>query len=309
MYRRTRNQLRNRFRRVTCRYVSYSTAVEWARFVSRNPLGKLRAYRKSRGLFQFLDSRNISYDPRDVATRQVMRKLLFPWAYCRFIKCPKTELDRWVRVTGIDRLEPVLNDERGLLLVACHFGPGHLAKYVLGAKGYRVYNVRRNDSFARSYNIGCTDCRFSREIHLRYDKSPGLLQTTSTVRDLLRRGETVACALDGKVGSSDGIWLSLMGVERPFRTALPLIASLTNSRIAPVFATLNMDGGIDIEFHYPFPERASEASHIAYSENVVRGYVEKVNEFCEAQPSQISLDRILGQKMNDKLARGSRESH
>lgn len=264
-------------------------AVALVKLMLTTPMGRRRAMAMSRKLYSVLDDAGIQYEPRDTAFRFFMLKKLFPWAYCRFIKCSRKELDYWVHIEGIEHLAASARAKQGVLLVSCHFGPGHLAKYVLAARGYSIHNMRANNGFVRKYGLRNGEGRMSREIYVKHDSSHGTIQTTMTVRNLLREGGIVACALDGKYGSSDGLLLTMLGRQRRFRTAMPMIAGLTGARIMPVFSVLRADGHIGIRVGAPFPEKEPDQSPLCYAEDIIRSYVAEVQAYCEANPGHVKL--------------------
>lgn len=292
-YRLIRQELRTLIRRTTCRYVSYGVAVYVTRRMIDNPVGLLLARRRSSRLLQYLSDSGIECDTRDVVVRSRMLKTLFPWGYCRLIRCSNAEFDAWVRMSGFDAVEPFLGSNSGVLLINCHFGPGHMAKYALGAKGYVINNLLARNTFARHYRISPErDCRMSRAMYIRDDSSMGFLRTTTTIRDFLRRGENVAYAVDGKQGYGEGVNIEFMGEPLVIRIALPLVAALTKSKIVPMFVTLEKDGRINIRFENAYRDRREDEPPRAYAEMVVRDYMEKVQAFCKSEPSHIKLSRV-----------------
>lgn len=292
-YRLVRQELRGLIRRTTCRYISYGVAVRVTRRIIDNPVGLWVGRRRVSELLRFLSDSGIAFDTRDVVIRARMLKVLFPWAYCRLIRCTSEELDGWVRMNGFEVVKPLLDSSSGVLLIGCHFGPGHIAKYALGAKGYIVNNLAARNTFARQYRVSPErDCRMSRAMYVRDDSSSGFLKTTATIRDLLRRGEIVTYAVDGKQGYGDGVRIEFMGERHVIRTALPLVAALTKSKIVPMFVTFETDGHITIRFEEAYRDRRDDEPPLAYAEMIVRDYMEKVQAFCESEPSHIKLKRL-----------------
>lgn len=263
-----------------------------ARIVVCNPVGEHFACLRAAETFGVLDLAGIDYDPRETARRAAMLSWLFPWAYCRFIRCPEAELGKWVQVRGLEHLESATESERGVLLLGCHFGPGHMVETALAASGYKVHNLRANDGFHRKYRLTGASPRLPREYYLKNDSTAGRMQTMTAIRDLLRRGHIIKAALDGYVGDSGGVSLPLLGRERVFRTALPLVAASAGARIMPVFTVLNEDGRIKVCITPPLPERGPEEDRLEYAESVVRSYVDKVQAFCESEPGHVKWWRV-----------------
>jgi lauroyl/myristoyl acyltransferase len=236
-----------------------------------SPFGERYARRRSRTLFRMLDREGIEYDPRQTAIRYVLKTRLFPWGLCRFSKCFRKELDRWVTVVGFENLAPLLDNGSGVLLLTGHFGIGLIVKVALAAKGYTVHNLRGSDGFVRRYGLTAGDLPF-KEMYIEDDESPGLVRTTTKVRDLLRSGNIVMSTLDGNKRGGDDIWLPLMGYRRPFRTGLPVIAALAGARIVQYVATPREDGSIEVRFDRPFPAFLNDRSPVAYAEEIVRAF-------------------------------------
>lgn len=279
--------------RLSCRYVPYPLAAKYARVMICNPIGWCVARRRAISLFRVLDEAGVVYDPSEVAMRASMFHRLFPWAYCRFAVCPTGELDQWIRVSGLNNITSLCNARVGVLVVTGHFGAGHALKYILNRKGYRVNSVRKRGWFVRKYSLVPGTGRNPGEIHIVDDDSIGQLKTTASVRDILRQGGIVSCALDGTLGSSEGLCLSILGHKRQFRTALPLAAVLAGARIVPQFAALESDGHIHIRIDSPLSERRSDQTPAQYAEEMTRAYVEKAEAFCRMEPGMLNMKHFV----------------
>jgi lauroyl/myristoyl acyltransferase len=235
----------------------------------------------------------------ETAIRAAMFKMLFPWAYCRFTRCPE-ELERWVHVRGLELLTPLLGTGRGILLACNHLGPAHMIEYFMAAQGYQFYAMQRDTCthhWRMRYAVPGLNTRI-KKIFIKQDLSPGLLQTTIKIRDLLHRGEIVMAVLDGSSGKSE-IRLSLMGCERAFRIAMPLIASLARAIIVPVYATLQADGHIEIRFEAPLPEQSPDQAPLDYARDIMRKYVARLQSHWETEPGNVKVT-MLANRMNYK---------
>ena len=274
-------------RNTACRHISYSIMVRLVKGILNSPPGRRNALAMAQPLLSLLDKEKIEHDPAIIATRMVMLRTLFPWAYCRFARHPE-ELDHWVRVSGLEQFNSLLATERGVLLAVNHHGPAHMVDFYLAAQGYKVYALQASNHVHRKhmrYAVPEISARLNK-IFTRQDLSPGLMQTTIKVRELLRQGEIVIAALDGGQGGST-FRLKLMGSDIGFRYAMPLIASLADAVIIPVFSTLKLDGHIEIRFENPFPGKQPDQSPQDYAMDIMSIYVAMLQNYMEKEPGNI----------------------
>lgn len=280
--------------RVTCRYVPYSVAVAFIKTLLRTPLGKRHARRRCAALFFILDEQRIDYEPAETAIQHMMMVWLFPWAYCRFNQCPRKEFDRWINITGLENLTPLLNEGRGILLLLSHFGLYHAGSMVLRAQGHTVYTLRAKNRFQTRYGLDSGDLLFPQELYVTHDKSPGRIKTTRTIYDVLRRGGIVASALD--VGGKRRVLdtrPTLMGYQIPFNAGLPVIAARAGAGIVQYFGKLNADGSVEVHFNPPLPDFLNDRPPLEFAEEIVRHYAYGLQGFLEDQPSHLRPERIM----------------
>lgn len=271
-------------RNLACRYLSYDTVIAIAKGILNSPFGRRLTYSNARPLFDILDEAGVDYDPHETATRAAMLELLYYWAPARFIVCPTEELERWIRVRGLEHLTSSIGSGRGIMLAGNHLGPGFITKIYLCAKGYPVCGIWRKNIFIKKYKLRKDSIRMPRDYCIDHDSSPGLLRTMSTTRDMLRLGQIVSVAMDGGKGHSNGVRLSLMNRYITFRIGLPLAAASANAVIVPVFATMKVDGHIEIRFEAPYPERHPDQPPLEYAQDIIKRYAAGLQQFWEREP-------------------------
>jgi lauroyl/myristoyl acyltransferase len=222
----------------------------------------------------------------------LMNKAIFPWAYCCFAKHPE-DINAWVNVKGLEILIPFINKKKGILIVANHHGPGHMVDFILAAEGKSIHVVQssrlvhnRHMKYAAPYISERINKIFTKE-----DNSPGMMKTMTTIRDLLRKGEIVIAALDGRQGSAT-LMLQIMGHGHEFRYAMPLVAALSHAVIIPVHSVLNTDGHIDINFDLPFPEQLPGQTPQEYAKKIITLYADKVETHMINEPGSIKMERL-----------------
>lgn len=260
--------------------------------ILRFSLARRFALARVQPLLRIIDMQKIKYDPMEIAIEMAMHKTLFPWTYCCFTRRPE-ELDRWVKVSGLERLTPLLGTGRGVLLAANHHGPGHMIDIFLAAQGYKVNILQaRYPVYRRRMRYAVPEINMCiNNIFTRLDSSPGMMQTMINIRDLLRRGEIVITALDGYQGEAS-LTLKLMGHEHDFRFAMPLIASLSNAIIVPVYVFLKTDGHIEIRFETPLPEQRPDQSPHEYAKDIMNTYAILLQNHMEMKPGNIRMERL-----------------
>jgi lauroyl/myristoyl acyltransferase len=267
--------------------------LKFAKIVLSTRFGKRFALAEAQPLINMLNKQNIKHNPIETAINLALFRILFPWAYCRFTRCPE-ELKSWVQVSGLEQLIPLLGSGKGILLAGNHHGPGHMIEFFLAAQGYKVNTLQAIPSSDRKRmaNAAPEMKMQMNKIFTSQDLSAGLMQTTNNIRNLLRRGEIVIATLDGRQGNAI-IQLKLMGYEHGFRFAMPLVATLARAIIIPVYTFLKADGHVKIRFEKPFPERRPDQSPQEYASNIMSMYVTKLQSYMETEPGNIKIRRLL----------------
>lgn len=154
------------------------------------------------------------------------------------------DLERLVRLEGLEHLDAALAEGRGVILLTAHFGHYVRGPHALGARGYRVNQLTGVPTAnphlslptqAPQLKLGQDIARFrdadARNIPVNFIQIKGTLKTCLK---LLRQGELLIIAFDGRV-TEDMLPARVFGKEYRFAPGAFRMARSNNSLVLPFF--------------------------------------------------------------------------
>lgn len=227
---------------------------------------------------------------REIMRRFLQINILRKWREGRLATCPDREFWNWVSVEGMDIIETLSRQKRGILVATSHFGPSHVVSLVLQRLGHPVYEVSTENFFRSTFGLSDEDFsgRF-RVIEVSQDTSPNHMKTVNAVRRLLKEGAIVHAALDGRHGQG-GLVVRFLGRRLRVRLTIPYAAAMADAAVVPVTASVGSAGKISVKILAPLPERAPDCELNDYAESIVKEYTRIFEAKWLADPGNITAE-------------------
>jgi KDO2-lipid IV(A) lauroyltransferase len=147
-----------------------------------------------------------------------------------------TNIDRWVKVKGLEHYEKARRKGKGVLLITAHFGNwefGNAALAILSKPP--VFMARRLDSdFLEEASIAARSMLGIRTINKESAMRP--------VLRFLKAGEAVKLLIDQNVAVYDGVFVDFFGRPACTTTGVALLALHTGAAVLPIFTSRTPDG-------------------------------------------------------------------
>jgi len=149
--------------------------------------------------------------------------------FASFAKINKNNIDRFVDVYGIEKMENALKEKKGVIALSCHLGNWELLAAYFGLKGYPTNVVARP----------LRDQRLDRLINsLRHSKNINVISRGSSFKKILsalKENEIVGILPDQDINSIDGVFVDFFGRKAYTPTGPVLLAMASRSPMLPVF--------------------------------------------------------------------------
>lgn len=226
-------------------YVPYPIGVAWGRWAAGNAwvrrLFFARDIRLIKDLYQ--DTCGIPFD--DGAVHKLLTaKILKRWRVYKISKFSDQELDRYVRVTGLDRVREADRSGQGAVLAAAHFVAVGCVGPFLARLDFDVQSLRR--SRAKLNPSGSP-------VQYTYVGGKSAVSAFTEVARTLRSGRIIFALLDGLQGKGTVV-RPFLGRNCHFRRGLVELARDQGAAIVPVSVRADLDGRILIDFHEPLSD-------------------------------------------------------
>jgi len=144
-------------------------------------------------------------------------------------KLTPRNIDRHVRIRGLEIIEKALSQKRGFIVLSAHFGNWELLAGWFGLKRYPVNVLARKLRYEK----------FDRWINgLRRKMGVNVVmrdESAKTILRLLRDGQSIAILADQDISSVDGVFVDFFG-QPAYTPAAPVILALATAvPIIPMF--------------------------------------------------------------------------
>jgi KDO2-lipid IV(A) lauroyltransferase len=151
-------------------------------------------------------------------------------------KFTSRNIDRYVRIKGLDIVEKALSQKRGFIVLSAHFGNWELLAGYFGLKKYPV-NVLARPLRYEKYDKWVNDLRKGMGVNvIMRDES------ARTILRFLKDGQSIAILADQDISSLDGVFVDFFG-RQAFTPSAPVILALATAvPIIPMFIVREKDG-------------------------------------------------------------------
>lgn len=138
-------------------------------------------------------------------------------------------IDKYIRIDGLEKVQRVLSQGRGFIALSGHFGNWELLAGYFGLKGYPVTVLARRLRFEKYDRfINALRERMNVNVLMRDNSAKVILKT-------LKEGKPVAIMPDQDIDSIDGVFVDFFGHPAYTPTAPVALALSTAVPIIPMF--------------------------------------------------------------------------
>ncbi len=151
-------------------------------------------------------------------------------------KITPRNIDKYVKIKGLEIVEKALSQKRGFIVLSAHFGNWELLAGYFGIKKYPVNVLARKLRYEK-YDSWLKDLR--RKMGVNVIMRDG---SAKTILRLLREGQSVAILADQDISSLDGVFVDFFGRPAFTPTAPVILALATAVPIIPMFIVREKEG-------------------------------------------------------------------
>lgn len=138
-------------------------------------------------------------------------------------------IDKYIKIDGRERVEKVLSQRRGFIVLSAHFGNWELLAGYFGLKGYPVTVLARRLRFEKYDKfINALRKRMKVNIIMRDESAKVILR-------MLKEGKPIAIMPDQDIDSIEGVFVDFFGHPAYTPTAPVTLALATAVPIIPMF--------------------------------------------------------------------------
>lgn len=251
----------------------YPVGVAWARWLADNALARrlffARDIRLMRNVYE--NTCGIRLDDRAVQ-RILAAKTLNWWRLFKVRKFSDREMERYVRINGLDNIQELSGSGQGVVLASAHYFDLGCIPTILARLGFDFRSLRR------SRPRRDTSHSISRFIYVGGDNAFPAFQEISGV---LKGGGMIHSLFDGMQGRGT-VARPFLGRVCRFRRSLIELAWTEDAAIVPVSVRSDLEGRIVIDIHEPIsteedrelPMKAAVAGivgrYASFLENTIR---------------------------------------
>lgn len=151
-------------------------------------------------------------------------------------KLTPRNIDRYVRIKGLEIVDKALSQKRGFIVLSAHFGNWELLAGYFGLKGYPVNVLARRLRYEK-YDDWINSLRKKMGVNVVMRD-----ESAKTILKLLKEGQSIAILADQDISSLDGIFVDFFGHPAYTPTAPVILALTTAVPIIPMFIVRERDG-------------------------------------------------------------------
>lgn len=144
-------------------------------------------------------------------------------------KLTPRNIDRYVRVKGLEIVDRALSQKRGFIVLSAHFGNWELLAGWFGLKKYPVNVLARRLRYEK-FDDWINGLRRKMGVNVVMRD-----ESAKTILKLLREGQSIAILADQDISSLDGVFVDFFGRPAYTPTAPVILALATAVPIIPMF--------------------------------------------------------------------------
>ena len=197
-------------------------------------------------------------------------------------RAPEEALAHFAAIEGLDRLDAVIAEGRGAILLTAHAGNYELGGVLLRARGQRIHTVYKPDRFAAVERLRERLREQGGVVGVPVD---GVGFSTLPLVKLLREGALVGMQGDRDF-SLNGVSVPFFGRDVPFPRGPWELAAMTGAPIITSFFFTDEEGRFHARFGQPIRILGGRGERMAEIEAGLRAYVAELETLIRQQPSQ-----------------------
>lgn len=148
--------------------------------------------------------------------------------FINFPKINSKNIDRFIQVAGVEKINKALEEKNGAVILSCHFGNWELGAAYFGLKGYSfnaIVRPLRDEGFDRLVN----SARRSKSINIVSRE-----QSFKKIVSILKENKLIGILPDQDIDSIDGVFVDFFGKPAYTPTGPVLLALASGSPIFPI---------------------------------------------------------------------------
>lgn len=198
--------------------------------------GILYFYLSAKNRQQVIENLNLAYGRQKTEAEifEIAKKVFVNLGKnaAEFVSLPKinkSNIDRFIKVYGLEKIDKVLQAKKGAIILSCHLGNWELSAAYFGLKGYpsnAIVRPLRYERFDRLVNS------------LRVSKGVNVLGRDNSFKkivSLLKSNQIVGILPDQDIDSIDGVFVNFFNKPAYTPIGLVLLAMASGSPIMPIF--------------------------------------------------------------------------
>lgn len=144
-------------------------------------------------------------------------------------KLSARNIDKHVKIKGLDIVERALSQKRGFIVLSAHLGNWELLAGYFGLKGYPVNVLARRLRYEKYDKfINALRHRMGVNVIMRDESA-------KTILKLLKEGQSIAILADQDIASLEGVFVDFFGHPAYTPTAPVILSLATGAPIIPMF--------------------------------------------------------------------------
>lgn len=195
---------------------------------------------------------------------------------------PEAAVARFIRTDGFERLDRVIAEGKGAILLTAHAGDYELGGLLLRAKGHTVHAVYKPDRFKAVERLREGLRRQGGVTGLPVD---GKGFSTLPLVKVLRDGKLVGMQGDRDF-SLNGLPIPFFGREAYFPRGPWELAAMTGAPILTAFLWVDEEGSFHCRFGEPIHIRGGRGERMTEIEQGMRRYAAELEAFVRLDPSR-----------------------
>jgi KDO2-lipid IV(A) lauroyltransferase len=148
--------------------------------------------------------------------------------FINFGKINGSNIDSFIRVEGIEKIDKALRDKKGVIVIACHLGNWELEAAYFGLKGYLCSIIVRPSRYERFDNL-INSARRAKNLNIIPRE-----HSFKKIISCLKANQLVGILPDQDIDSIDGVFVDFFG-RKAYTPSGPVLLAIASG--APVFPT------------------------------------------------------------------------
>ncbi|AHE97608.1 lysophospholipid acyltransferase family protein [Thioalkalivibrio paradoxus] len=278
-------------KRLLCRVLPYPAAARTLGLVLKLPVTEQLFRRRLRAIDSLLRHMvQPGLDRDEARRRQLGLAVLGSWRYCALTRARRSVWERYVTLSGVERVNEVLQRGKRLIVLNSHYGQGHVANVALARMGLDHISLTTRDLLRSTYGLSTTGS--GETLHfIELGTDSHQLRALAQAREALNRGQVLQMAGDGFRGGST-ISIPFLQGQRDLRIGFAYLALLMDAEVIPVFATLEPTGQVHVDFEHPLAKPVPYEVGRQAIESMVKEYGARLEARWKQDPGQVSADQI-----------------